>query len=106
MSVKRFVSYVGILCLLLQFSHASNVVADGGLTPWGTSDYLCASGGFGRDIELLSDGSIITAGYYDSGFQMVVNKTLASGSPDTTFDGESSSNDCLLHTSHFRARFA
>ena len=88
MSVKRLVSYVGILCLLLQFSHASNVVADGGLTPWGTSDYLCASGGFGRDIELLSDGSIITACYYDSGFQMVVNKTLASGSPDTTFDGD------------------
>ena len=51
MSVKRFVSHVGLLCLLLQFSHASNVVADGGLTPWGTSDYLCASGGFGRDIE-------------------------------------------------------
>ena len=88
MSVKRLVSYVGILCLLLQFSHASKVVADGGLTPWGTSDYLCASGGFGRDIELLSDGSIITAGYYDSGFQMVVNKTLTSGSPDTTFDGD------------------
>ena len=88
MSVKRLVSYVGILCLLLQFSHASKVVADGGLTPWGTSDYLCASGGFGRDIELLSDGSIITAGYYDSGFQMVVNKTLTSGLPDTTFDGD------------------
>jgi uncharacterized delta-60 repeat protein len=85
MSVKRFVSYVGILCLLLQFSHASNVVADGGLTPWGTSDYLCASGGFGRDIELTNDGKIYTAGMSDSGFQMVVNSTLSNGSVDTSF---------------------
>ena len=85
MSVKRFVSYVGILCLLLQFSHASNVVADGGLTPWSTSDYLCASGGFGRDIELMNDGKIYTAGVSDSGFQMVVNRTLSNGNPDTTF---------------------
>ena len=85
MSVKRLVSYVGILCLLLQFSHASKVVADGGLTPWGTSDYLCASGGFGRDIELANDGKIYTAGLSDSGYQMVVNRTLSDGSADTTF---------------------
>ena len=85
MSVKRLISYVGILCLLLQFSHASKVVADGGLTPWGTSDYLCASGGFGRDIELTNDGKIYTAGLSDSGYQMVVNRTLSDGSADTTF---------------------
>ncbi|MFM8528345.1 MAG: putative Ig domain-containing protein, partial [Ilumatobacteraceae bacterium] len=65
------------------------VSADGGLDPtWGTGGVECASGGFGRDIELLPSGSIYTAGYYNSGFHMVVNRTLATGLPDTTFDGD------------------
>ena len=63
--------------------------ADGGLSAtWGTGGVQCASGGFGRDIELLSNGSILTAGYYNSGFHMIVNRTLSTGFPDTTFDGD------------------
>ncbi|MFM8846873.1 MAG: putative Ig domain-containing protein, partial [Actinomycetota bacterium] len=63
--------------------------ADPGLSPsWGTGGVQCASGGFGRDIELLSNGSILTAGYYNSGFHMVVNRTLSTGLPDTSFDSD------------------
>ena len=63
--------------------------ADGGLdVTWGTGGVQCASGGFGRDIELLPNGSIYTAGYFNSGFHMVVNRTLSTGLPDTSFDGD------------------
>ena len=69
----------------------SDALADGGLDPvWGTGGVECTTGGFGRDIEILSDGSIYTTGYFNAPFQMIVNRTLPTSLPDTSFDGDGS----------------
>lgn len=86
MKFRRLLACLGLLSLVLHFPSSQIALADGGLRPtWGTGGVACASGGFGRDIELTSDGKIYTAGYYDIGFQMVINRTLPDGTADPAF---------------------